>query len=227
MWIVQVIVLVFMALPFALLLNSILTASVLIAGQNVDALVINKRTHSGEDGPLYAVEYKYASGGQQYQGQADVSKKIYDNFQIGDQTPVRLLPALPHPGEILIINQVGSGLCAGFFFVFAVVWIILLTNLLTLNALEPFIASRVFRKGIVTAGKLIQMDWSREKKGTRKLWYEYTVKAKGYVGTVEIMEQSGDQPSIGELVNVIYDQKNPNRSVLYRYSDFKLVPRRK
>jgi hypothetical protein len=184
------------------------------------------------------VQFTFHIGTQEYAGEDAVDDKAFSRLYEGVDVKVKVLRAWPGSARLFepAGQSSGYGGCLAFL---AVTWNAALAVVLWSCLRRPLAQRRLVREGVAAAGYLLQKEdgsgWPR----TWHVHYRYQApchgrRAHGQDGggaalrEWEVLMQVGKQDfeaaQAGTPVTVLYDPRQPSRSLVYAFADYEAVP---
>jgi hypothetical protein len=202
-----------------------------LLGNTHDGKIVRKDdTRSTKGNRHYYVQYQYEVDGGHYSGEVKVSKEHYDDVREGDAITVRAWDAMPDSGQWPRVPGHWPIEDLGGKWFFAVFWNGILSVFLWLMYVRPWRQRQLVRFGILTKG-IIREVKTHMNKGTKNyvICYDYAAPSTDerpgqvYAGKLTSIAKSAQLAAAGDVPTVLYYPHKPWRSVLYAYSDYRVV----
>jgi hypothetical protein len=187
------------------------------------------------------VRFTYYVKEDEYSAEDSVDEETFDWLRAGTPVKVRVLPAWPrHP---LLVEPAGhSGRGGGVYLAFALLANAALAALVRASLREPLKQRALLRAGVATQGVVVSKDGGS---GRHPSWaVQYCYRAPRH-GMAQATDEAGDgRPAVadkewqvrmavcwadfeaarvGAAVTVLYDPRQPARSLIYSFADYQAV----
>ena len=216
--------------------------AVVLFGQTVSGRVVTKEATAGK-APNYTIEYSYVVGRQRFYDKNEVSAKDYDTLKTRDAVPVRVLEKSPSSDSQIVFasenrwNHTDS-------LVFATVFMNVIAGVIIYGLyIVPFLQRRLIANGLPTVARILEVKVVKGKGVSYELKYEYAPVeyVKGLVGNVfrvmpriqehgqirqahvTVSQEDGQAIHVGDTFTVLFDPGKPQRHILYRCANYKVV----
>ena len=199
-------------------------------GDEYPGAVVKKSERRGSKGKwFYTVDYEYMVAGRLHTGQVSVNADEYRQVAEGDRFSVRALESAPDsepwprlPGQHPLANVGGKWLMALF-------WNGLLSLFVWGVYVRPWRLRQLIRWGRPTTG-IVRTAEFFHRKGSKwhQLTYEYAAAADDGGELAVYTRKMSSPPALaagaksGDLVTVLYDPRKPRRSLIYKFSDYRV-----
>jgi len=204
---------------------AIFWGTVLLAGSTVSGTITDMHTtHDSEDGTSYDLTYDYTFNNRKYHATGRTNKSTYAALKPGDHVSAKVLPSLPNFGtQLLDGNAPWPGIL--FMAAFGAAWTTLMLVLIKHVYIDPHIRNNVMKNGKVCLGKITDKSISGEDHDVYTLSFQYEPSPGRYrTDSVSVSETNFNNAKLLEDVTVLYDLDHLSQSMLYRYSDYELIP---
>lgn len=208
---------------------------VLIAGQTVQARVLEHTTSHGKS-TTYRIRSAYVWDGREYENQASVSSSQYYSLSDGDTVAIKLLPIVPRHG-VLVAPGASYFTLFGLPWLMAVFWNGVLSLFVYAAYIVPIIHKRIVSRGVPTRGRIIDKRTVSGKSTSYYVKYEFEpgtsltgdsawetrVSAAPLRREMSVSNMFWQQAGIGDEVTVLYIPNKPKMSLIYRFAEYEVV----
>jgi hypothetical protein len=210
---------------------TVLYLGVLLAGTEIEGHITAKSERLGKKTTHYMADYAFAVNGDTYAAEMTVDVNEYAALREGQTIAVRAWEPSPHaahwvrgfgghPLAPVLAAWFGALFWNGFMGV--ITWFLYVA---------PWRKRRLVRYGVPTTGVVRAIAYCKDGKAeARRIEYEYTPGPSEVFGgrrsaSVKVTPAQAKEVKVGNVLTVLYDPRRPRRSVLYRFSDYKALPR--
>lgn len=207
-----------------------------VAVQPISATVVSHHERQSRKKPLYSITCSIVSGGMTREGDCNVDETQYKSLQDGDTITVYALPWLPIFSPRLEKDTEKQLGILAFVSVWCLVWCGCCFSLVYAALVPPLRSRSLTRHGTPITGTLIDLKTSRGRSNAiYTVTYSYQIKClekktnKTITGTFthEFKIRNSDYQSAlllkGQQVTVLIDEKSPEKSILYAFSDYRAI----
>lgn len=177
------------------------------------------------------VVYRYAAKGNNYTNDESVSAGLYNKVDNGSSIVPVLATRNPLDGSY--VAHIPNGESIMFPFVFFTVWCVVwctFTGFFVWGCCAPYLrSSHLVRFGTPAVGSITDKRMKKVGRDRPIPMIEYTYEAKTDEGGMRHVERCRNEMRVpkdqyekiqaGDVVTVLYDEKKPKRSVVYKYAD--------
>jgi hypothetical protein len=192
--------------------------------------------------PTTRVQFTYYVGSQEYSGEEAVDERASARLHVGAEVRVKVLSGFPnHPRLVEPPGQSGTtGICL---LLLAVLWNAALAFVVWSYLRKPRTQRRLVREGLATAGNLVVVEAGKDRRRSREIQFAYRAPAHGLAtsaagpagsasGTalrewqvlMKVRRKDFARAQVGMPVTVLYDPREPSRSVVYAFADYEVRP---
>ncbi len=224
------------------LFHLVIAIVVVLFGQTVVGRVVTKEVTSSNT-PTYTIGYSYVVGRQRFYDKNEVYSNDYNALKTRDAVPVRILKRLPNSNSQIVFPSESLWTYAGSL-VFETVFINIIGGAFAWRLyIAPWRQRRLIANGLPTVARITEVREVKNKGVTYELKYEYAPDeyVKGLVGNVfrvmprtqehgqmrqaytTVSQKDGQAIHVGDTLTVLFDPNKPQRHILYRCADYKVI----
>ena len=177
------------------------------------------------------VVYKYTIKGHDYDNEESVPDDVYADVESGNQAVAIAASRNPLNGSYVahIPNHAMEAFMISFGTVWCTIWCACIGAFAWGSCGSFLRSSRLVSKGVAVGGKITEATMTKGSKGaqipTINFTYEARVRDGGLprreacTGKMRTNKKQFEEIHIGDVVTVLYDERRPHCSIVYKYSD--------
>lgn len=195
-----------------------------------EARVINHYTSvSSKGNSSNNVVYRYNVNGLEREGTESVDSEIYNRIENGQNTIPIGLTRNPLDGAYVVTIPGNDTFLIVFGAVWCTVWCGAIGSIAWFSCSPALLSTKLVRSGIPAEGTITNTEIVLGSKRSRipTIEFEYDAKyddgglrrSKKFKGKMKLSQKQFAEAHTGDIVTVLYDEKKPQRSVVYKFAD--------
>ena len=209
------------------------TSGPIVTAQIVDRY---REANTDKDGWRHYLRYRATISGREVTSRELVDEKSYSQVQVGSTAPLRVSPILPGWDSVLLLpGRNVWGIVVGLGFV-SLLMLVGTAVMVWFIFILPARRRNLVINGVPASGRLTDKRKTTSAR-TQSYFFAYEFSpapptasvgsdardATFITGEQLVRGSEWEEPRIGDTFTVLFDPKNPQFSILYRYADFEVA----